>query len=297
MPACDSSRTSADPIPDVSTGTPLFGAAWSAGFRNFLGRFSSPGGKTCTCGLLQRRGSPGKDSYPPSHNTYWKSGTGKGPWRVLEFAGVALDSINIRRLQSTPDDISVMARWLSDPRVLEYYEGRDNPFDEEAIRTKFIGKLKSEETPCIIEFEGRPLGYLQFYPVDAEGREYYGGLDREPAVYGLDLFIGEPDYWSRGIGTRALSIVLRYLFDELGADMAVLDPHVGNPRAIRSYEKCGFRKVKVLPAHEQHEGVLCDCWLMAVTPDSFRRANPLSGATAPEAARANSPSGAGEVAG
>ncbi|MEH1834506.1 MAG: GNAT family protein [Nostoc sp.] len=37
-----------------------------------------------------------------------------------------------------------------------------------------------------------------------------------------------------------------------------------NPRAIRCYEKCGFVKVKLLPAHELHEGEYSDCWLTAI---------------------------------
>jgi len=38
------------------------------------------------------------------------------------------------------------------------------------------------------------------------------------------------------------------------ARKVVLDPHVTKPRAIRCYEKWGFRKVKLLPRHELHEG-------------------------------------------
>jgi len=32
--------------------------------------------------------------------------------------------------------------------------------------------------------------------------------------------------------------------------------------AVRCYEKSGFKKVKLLPAHELHEGAMRDCWLM-----------------------------------
>ena len=49
------------------------------------------------------------------------------------------------------------------------------------------------------------------------------------------------------------------------ASKVILDPHIGNVRAIRCYEKCGFRKVKLLSLHELHEGEYRDSWLMEAT--------------------------------
>ena len=47
-----------------------------------------------------------------------------------------------------------------------------------------------------------------------------------------------------------------------GAQRVVIDPRVENLRAIRCYEKAGFRKARRLPRHERHEGRWCDAWLM-----------------------------------
>jgi len=35
-----------------------------------------------------------------------------------------------------------------------------------------------------------------------------------------------------------------------------------NLRAIRAYEKAGFRKVKIIPGYEPHEGKIPNAWLM-----------------------------------
>ena len=72
--------------------------------------------------------------------------------------------------------------------------------------------------------------------------------------------------WNRGIGTRAVSLMCDYLFGALAARTITLDPEAWNTRAIRCYEKCGFRKIKLLPAHELHEGQYRDCWIMARQP-------------------------------
>ena len=49
---------------------------------------------------------------------------------------------------------------------------------------------------------------------------------------------------------------------QIAAEILLLDPHQKNARAIRAYEKAGFRIVKALPEHERFEGKKEDCWLM-----------------------------------
>ncbi len=168
----------------------------------------------------------------------------------------------LRRMADTLTDYALLARWLSDERVLAFYEGRDRPFTLEMVREKFIPRVLSTEgvTPCILELAEQPVGYLQFYPA---GREEYA-FEEVGLVYALDLFIGEPQEWGQGHGTRFIRLLLEYLFTQCAADWVILDPHVDNLRAIRAYEKCGFRKLKRLPEHEWHEGRRVDCWLMGV---------------------------------
>ncbi len=176
-------------------------------------------------------------------------------------------NLRIRRMSNDPADVALMSGWLTDPRVLEFYEGRDRPFDERLVREKYAPRAEGGPVvPCIIE-EGTavgawsPIGYIQFYPVGpADAPEY--GLDEADGVYGLDLFLGVPEKWGKGLGTGALRLMLAHLFETRGARRVVVDPHVDNPRAIRAYEKVGFRAVKRLPAHEWYEGRMVDCWLM-----------------------------------
>lgn len=165
----------------------------------------------------------------------------------------------LRRL--IPDDAPLLAKWLSDPRVLEYYEGRDRPFDEAAVRAKFIARNESAITQCVVLYQGAPIGYVQFYPLeDADLAEY--AYPPGIRAFGMDQFIGEPGQWGRGIGTRLVAGVAQHLISTYGAQRVTLDPHRDNPRAIRCYEKAGFRIVRLLRQHELHEDAWRDCWLM-----------------------------------
>jgi RimJ/RimL family protein N-acetyltransferase len=65
----------------------------------------------------------------------------------------------------------------------------------------------------------------------------------------VGIGIGERAYLGKGYGTDAMQIILRYAFQELNLQRVALDVFEYNPRAIRSYEKVGFR----------HEGRVREC--------------------------------------
>ena len=57
----------------------------------------------------------------------------------------------------------------------------------------------------------------------------------------VGIGLGERDYWGKGFGTDAMLVLLRYAFDELNLHRVTLGAFEYNPRAIRSYEKAGFK--------------------------------------------------------
>ncbi|KAA0765710.1 GNAT family N-acetyltransferase [Bacillus sp. SH5-2] len=159
------------------------------------------------------------------------------------------------------DDAHIISKWLSDPEILQYYEGRDNPQSVEQVLDHFIHNPNIHEKRCLIEFEDVPIGYIQMYPVDSEWKILYG-YEVSQNVWGMDQFIGEPAYWGKGIGTKLVQATITYIMENEGAEAIAMDPKVNNERAIKCYGKCGFKKVKILKEHELHEGKLEDCWMM-----------------------------------
>ena len=183
---------------------------------------------------------------------------------MLKFEGskeFIIENKGLRVRALVDKDKAQLANWLSNPEILQYYEGRDNPFNVEKVEQNFFGD-DGEVMRCLVEFEEISIGYLQFYKVDEKERKIYGYDDSEEIIYGMDQFIGESGYWNKGIGTQFVRLVVAYLMREKGANRIVMDPQVQNERAIRCYEKCGFKKVKLLPKRELHEGEYRDCWLI-----------------------------------
>lgn len=57
----------------------------------------------------------------------------------------------------------------------------------------------------------------------------------------VGIGIGNRNDWGKGYGTEAMKIMLRYAFTEVNLNRVTLTVFEYNPRAIRSYEKSGFR--------------------------------------------------------
>jgi RimJ/RimL family protein N-acetyltransferase len=57
----------------------------------------------------------------------------------------------------------------------------------------------------------------------------------------VGISIGEKEFWGKGYGTDALQVLLQYAFNELNLHRVSLTVFEYNPRAIRSYEKVGFK--------------------------------------------------------
>ncbi|WP_027447043.1 GNAT family N-acetyltransferase [Pontibacillus marinus] len=157
-------------------------------------------------------------------------------------------------------DIPLLVKWLSNPNLLEFYEGRDKHFSYEKVYKKFLGR-SDNVIRCIVEFEQNEVGYIQFYKLDNETKVNFGYKNND-LIFGLDQFIGEVECWNQGIGRRLIQSMTTYLIEHHNADVIVMDPQKRNFRAVKCYEKCHFSKVKELPQHEFHEGEYRDCYLM-----------------------------------
>ena len=57
----------------------------------------------------------------------------------------------------------------------------------------------------------------------------------------VGIGIGDRQDWGKGYGTEAMQLLLRYAFHELNLHRVTLNVFDYNLRAIRSYEKAGFR--------------------------------------------------------
>jgi aminoglycoside 6'-N-acetyltransferase len=119
----------------------------------------------------------------------------------------------LRALRSTPE----VARWWEPP-------ADDWPLSVEPDHHSFA-----------VVVDGEVAGYIQFWEEP----------DPSARHADVDIFLG-PGHQDRGLGSEAMRTVVRHLIDERGHHRITLGTSVDNARAIRTYEKVGFRRVGVM---------------------------------------------------
>jgi RimJ/RimL family protein N-acetyltransferase len=67
------------------------------------------------------------------------------------------------------------------------------------------------------------------------------GIDWAHGESWVGIGLGEREFWGKGYGTDAMRLIQRYAFDELNLRRVSLGVFEYNTRAIRSYEKAGFK--------------------------------------------------------
>lgn len=128
------------------------------------------------------------------------------------------------------------SRWQRDSEFMRLIDSEAAQLSsEKKIREWFDKQAESGPQPERYSFSVRTLdddkyiGFLGIW-VDLIHSEAWVGLG-----------IGERECWSKGYGTDMMKLCLRYVFTELCLERLSLALHEYNPRALRSYEKCGFR--------------------------------------------------------
>lgn len=178
-----------------------------------------------------------------------------------------MPEVRVRHLTNTVSDYAHLLRWLTTSEVLEWYEGRDQTFDLARVLAEYGpgGDLERDSTiPAIIELDGDPVGYVQLYELADDAAQF--DLEDGSGTWSLDVYLGRPDLFGRGIGRAVCRAAGEYLSAERRADDVVIAPHVENARAIAAYRAAGFVGDHVVRDHERHEGVMRDALRMHFRP-------------------------------
>ena len=129
----------------------------------------------------------------------------------------------------TPDDFPLLFDWLSREHVKEWWDDGEDTLEK--VARNYGEEEEGLERFILVAVEGiseKPIGYFQHYLVG-------------DGSIGIDQLIGEEDYINRGIGTEAIRMFVEMIIEEHEPTAIILDPSPDNKRAIRCYEKAGFR--------------------------------------------------------
>ncbi len=140
-------------------------------------------------------------------------------------------------------DLPLLSEWLNQRHTAEWWDG---PVSCTAVREKYLPRIGSTSVSAYFAFLNEaPVGFIQSY-VAAEHGDGWWPEERDPGVIGIDQFLADADSLGKGLGTEMVKQFVRFLFENPAVTSVQTDPAPSNIRAIRCYEKAGFRKLGVV---------------------------------------------------
>ncbi|MED5262604.1 MAG: GNAT family N-acetyltransferase [Myxococcota bacterium] len=142
----------------------------------------------------------------------------------------------------TEADLPLLFEWLNRPHVAQWWDG---PILYNEVLDRYGAHIRSESTsPYVVLLDGVPGGYIQSWVAALESEYWWEGVS-DPGVLGIDQLLADPGGLCQGVGTAMVGQFVERRFQDPSVTRIILDTDPENFRAIRCYEKVGFRRVGV----------------------------------------------------
>ena len=172
------------------------------------------------------------------------------------------------------DLLSTFVRWINDFGVTRSLALGMRPITPEQEAEWYDASGKSQTSATFTVYERatmRPIGITSLDHIDhLNGTAEFG------------VVIGEKECWGKGYGTETARLMLEYGFTCLGLHSVMLHVHSYNRRAIRAYQRAGFREAgRIRECHRLgqkfYDVLLMDCLSTEFDGSYLRRLLPGSG--------------------
>ncbi len=122
--------------------------------------------------------------------------------------------------------------WANDEKVTEFMVTGLFPSTTPGMEQLYAETCQSDRNVVLAivdRSENRTIGLTGLYDINAQARHAE-----------FRILIGEPSYWSKGIGSACAEAILRYAFERLNFNKIWLGVNESNTAALQSYQNTGF---------------------------------------------------------
>ncbi len=164
-----------------------------------------------------------------------------------------------------PQDFSLLTTWLNETHVHEWYDKNEKNTLAEVTKRYSFKEINEPTDGFIAWYNNNPVGYIQWYKT-RDWPEFRDATGYNEGVAGIDLFIGNPEYIGKGFGRLMIRQFLKEIvFADKTIQLCIIDPEPTNKRAIRAYEKAGFRYKRTIQIPQEEDL----SYLMELQKDDF----------------------------
>lgn len=164
------------------------------------------------------------------------------------------------------DDLLRLWEFNNDPEV-EIAAGGDPPIPQslERIEAEFDENARKggrDGTWFVIEADGRAIGQCSLFGFD----QFKGVAHRCE----LGIAVGDKDYWGKGYGREAITLLVDYAFTHWNVQRVGLQVLATNERAIRAYQAVGFVQEGRLRRYMWSNGSYVDGVIMSILREEWQ---------------------------
>ena len=142
----------------------------------------------------------------------------------------------------TKEEIPMFYKWASESNATPFWYDEFDDFPNHKIPSfkKFRNDWKDfyfndsqpEKGRCfVILADGKAIGQVNYDKIINGEVEF-------------DILIADKSNYGKGYGSDALKTLMRYLFEKMNIKKCWIEAISQNPRAIKAYEKAGFKKIR-----------------------------------------------------
>ena len=144
----------------------------------------------------------------------------------------------------TPEHFLLLFQWFSQDYIAQLWV---EPTEWTAFQTTWNAKIAEPGVFRYLAYlDNKPIGYIQYFRVTDKDRAHFSDVQLPDHSIGLDLFIGDQEYLGKGYGTRLIQDFIELIqVKEPACSTIIIDPAPDNVRAIKCYEKVGFKRVGI----------------------------------------------------
>ena len=129
------------------------------------------------------------------------------------------------------DHIKIYLKWVNNPIVRKYIS-IEIPETLEVMKKEWFPDERDEKNIWLMIWhkeDHKPIGMTGFFKSDHINRNTE-----------LGIFIGEPEYWGKGIGVEVGNLMFDYGFNTLNFHKIVAGVNTSNKRSLGMCKKLGF---------------------------------------------------------
>ncbi len=157
------------------------------------------------------------------------------------------------------DDVERYTEWVNDMEIGQFMLFTSSVIDLEKEKNALCELMKNNHVFAIIEKDtNKVIGNCGFHNLDNVHRHAE-----------LGIFIGEKTFWNQGIGSEACTLLLDYGFNILNLHSVSLFTYDFNKRAIKCYEKIGFKQSGVYREYIYMAGSYHDVIMFDILASEF----------------------------